>query len=257
MTQPTTALFRAAAFAITFTFAGLNTAQAATIKITTQTGVAMETEFGIRADTGTRGVDIAGSLVTATFEDGTSETVTWMAFDDFTLGGANGDRWSLFQGGDDSTSIISDGRIMTSLTIDMSTSQSNTLSNDVVPVPVMQGASVFDILPEADGSTPGSSFGFPFEFIFNAPSGSVDVTYSGAVNIVGQAAVGDLFTTMHLDFTGLDAGGFTGDSIFRTDRDTLRVAGDLTPVVAPVPLPAGLPLLALGLGALGFARRRR
>lgn len=236
---------------------GMSSAHAASVTINTEPGITMETEFGFRSDTGTRGVDLAGAQITATFDDGTSETVTWMAFDDFTFGGANGDRWSLFQGGDATTNIIVDGRLMTSLTMDLSTSQSNTLSSDAVPVPVSQGASLFDILPEEDGSTDGSAFGFPFAFTFNAPDGDVDVTYSGAVNLVGAPAVGDLYTTMHIDFTGLDLGGFTGNSNFWSDQDTLLVAGDLTPTVAPVPLPAGLPLLVLGLGALGIARRRK
>ena len=255
MTYSLIPLMKTSALTATIMFAGMTAAQATTVTINTEPGITMETEFGFRSDTGTRGVDLAGSQVTAAFDDGTSETVTWMAFDAFTFGGANGDRWSLFQGGDAITNIISDGRIMTSLTLDMSTSQSNTIGPDMMPV--AQGASLFDILPEEDGSTVGSSFGFPFEFTFNAPEGTVDVTYSGAVNIVGQEAVGDLYTTMHIDFTGLDLGGFTGNSNYRTDQDTLLVAGDLRPTVAPVPLPAGLPLLALGLGAFGIARRRK
>lgn len=248
-------MMRQTTLAAALVFAGMTAAQASTVTINTETGITMETEFGFRSDTGTRGVDLAGSQVTATFDDGTSETVTWMAFDDFTFGGANGDRWSLFQGGDANTNIFSDGRIMTSLTLDMSTSQSNTIGPDMMPV--SQGASLFDILPEEDGSTEGSAFGFPFEWRFNAPDGDVDVTYSGAVNIVGAEAVGDLYTTMHIDFTGLDLGGFTGSSNYWTDQDTLLISGDLTPTVSPVPLPAGLPLLVLGLGALRIARRRK
>jgi hypothetical protein len=232
----------------------------------------METQFGIRADTGTRGFELAGALVTATFTDGATETATWADFGSMSTGGVNGDRWSLFQNAFGFVSIDVDptasptdptARRMTGFSIDASTSQSVTPNfADPSQPDIVMGPSLFDVssadeLQGQSGSTVGSSFGFPFRFTFGDPQGDVNVTYSGAVNIVGQAAVGDLYTTMTVDFSGLVGGGFTGSAVYQSDQDTLRVAGDLRPVtIAPVPLPAGLPLLLVGLGALGFARRR-
>jgi hypothetical protein len=231
----------------------------------TETGTAMQTDQGFRASTITRGVDLAGAQVTATFDDNTSETETWGAFDAYTFGGVNGTNWSLHQGGDPNVSIVSNGRVMTGLVIDLSTSVSVNLEYDptlMMDVPVQYGASLFDISAADEGngdagSTEGTAFGFPFEFVSNAPTGTTLVTYSGEVNITGAAAKGDIYTTMTLDFTGLDAGGFMGNSVYRSDQDTLLAPGDLRPLSASVPLPAGLPLLLASLGGLGILRRRR
>lgn len=265
-------LLKSAPLAAAFLLAGITATHAATVTVSTETGTAMETEFGIRADTGTRGFELAGALVTASFTDGTTETATWADFNSESTGGAGGDRWSLFQNAFGFVSLDVDpmadpmdpnARRMTSFSIDASTSQSVTPNFADLSLPdIVQGASLFDVSAQDEllgdaGSTPGSSFGFPFRFTFGAPVGDVSVIYSGAVNIVGQAAVGDLFTTMTVDFSDLFDGGFTGSAVYESDQDTLRVAGDLRPVVAPVPLPAGLPLLVLGLGALGVARRRK
>jgi len=252
----------AAAIAMACTLMVTTPAGAATISVSTETGVAQETEFGIRTDTGTRGYEMAGATVTARFIDGSSETAVWTRDPNAQAanGIANGNNWGFIQNAVGLTNIISNGRTMTGFTMDTSTSISATTDFGTPPTFALQGASLFDatIADELLGSTestPGSSFGTPFEFRFNPPMGNVAVTYSGAVNLTGQAAFNDLFTTMTVDFTGLVGGGFTGSSNYFTDMDTLLVAGDLIPV-APVPLPAGLPLLLAGLGGLGLLRRK-
>lgn len=239
-------------------------ATAATVDVFTETGMAMETEFGFRANTGTRGDDLAGAVVTATLGDGSVETRTWSVFTPFATGGVNGSDWSLFKNQLGFTSIdVLNGQVVTKLVIDASTSQASTPMTPVDPA-VFQGASLFDISPADEGSpdsTTGSAFGSPFEFVngFNfVPTGTVAVTYSGAVNLKGAPAVGDLFTTMTLDFTGLTGGGFSGSSVYTTDMDTLLVPNDLVAVEPSViPLPAGLPLLLAGLSGLALIRRKR
>lgn len=280
MQRFTRAFFNISILGAVCVFASMTAAQAVTINITTEVGQAQETEFGFRDSTITRGVDLAGAEVTATFDDNTTETRTWLAFDRFTEGGVNGDRWSLFQQGDSNVSLVSDGRVLTSLLLDLSSSISVRDEFDPITgmnVEVVNGASLFDVTAanEDNGSTAstnGSSFGFPFSFTREdgEPNGTepacdpaisscvISVNYSGAVNITGAPAVGDLFTTLFVDFSGLNSGGFTGSLVYRSDQDTLRVAGDLTPVVpSPVPLPAGLPLLLAGLGGLAVLRRRK
>lgn len=253
--------FRVFVGAACFVFASMVTANAATVTIATKTGAAMESQFGIGADTNTQGYELDGATVTAKFNDGSSQTKTWEVIQNFVSGGVNGDRWGLFQDNLGTTNLISDGRIMTGLTIDASTSLAKEpdYSQPGSPLVVTGGASLFDISlaneETGPGSTPGTLFGFPFAFTFNEPLGDVAVTYSGAVNLAGASAVGDLFTTMTIDFLGLVGGGFTGSSNFISDMDTLAVAGDLVPV-APVPLPAGLPLLFAALGGLGLLKRK-
>lgn len=186
-----------------------------TIDVVRQDVNPYETINGIRDDTGSRGVDMAGALLTVTYADGTDESLVWEAFDPFTFGGVIG------------TDInIQYGFIFVEMT---TTKVLTSLRIDLAPA-----SSVFDVVFNDDddpegGSTPSSRFGSPFEFSpdFEDLPGTVTATYSGVVNLVGRPADGDLYTTMLVDFSGLTAGGLLGSVAWTTDVDTMRFENDL------------------------------
>lgn len=168
-----------------------------------------ETAFEVRANTSSRGVDLEGAQVTATYADGTTETLTWTAFDPFTNGGATGTNIDMSFGF--SLHELSTTKLLTSLEIDLAPANS-----------------VFDTTFALDddplgGSTPSSKNGFPFEVgpEFEDLSGNITATYTGIVNLAGREAVGDLYTTIKIDFSELPDGGLLGDFAWNSDIDTL------------------------------------
>ena len=174
-----------------------------------------ETLYGIRDDTSSRGVDLAGSLIVATYADGSVENLTWEAFDAYTNGGAAGTDITMAYGYSDHELTVT--KHLASLQIDLT-----------------PASSVFDTTATLDddplgGSTQGSSFGFEFRFLgdYADMGGAVTVSYSGIVNLVGNPAEGDLYTTMLVDFSALSGGGILGDVTWNSDIDTLRYQGDL------------------------------
>ena len=109
-----------------------------------------ETNFAVRTDTTSRGVDLDGALITATYADGTTETLTWQALDPYTNGGATGTDIDMFFGHE--WHELTTTKLLTSLQIDLAPANS-----------------VFDTTFTMDddplgGSTPGSKMGFPFKF---------------------------------------------------------------------------------------------
>ncbi|MEW9918170.1 DUF4214 domain-containing protein [Marimonas sp. MJW-29] len=188
-----------------------------TIEVTALSEDAHVTALGIRDDTSSRGIDLAGALVTARYSDGTEEKLTWQALDAFTNGGATGTHVEMFFGFD--VHELTTTRRLASLEIDLA-----------------PASSVFDITTAMDadplgGSTPSSNNGFPFRVTegFEGLPGTIAVTYSGIVNLAGQAALDDLYTVMRVDFTGLPGGGLLGELGWNSDIDTMRIAGDLVP----------------------------
>jgi len=176
-----------------------------------------ETDSGIRADTSSRGVDLEGATFTATYADGTTETLTWEAYDPYTFGGATGDNIDMSFGYD--WHNLSTTKLLTSLSIDLQPANSvfdTTLDMDDYPV---------------GNSTPSSLNGFPFKLApeYEDIPGVITATYSGIVNLSGSAAVGDLYTTMVIDFSGLPDGGLLGDLRWNSDIDTIKEEDDLTP----------------------------
>lgn len=233
--------FKHGLWAAALLFVGdLGTATAATIQFTTETGTAMVTEYGIRDDTSTRGVDLENALVTVDYVGGGSEVLVWQTLGRHYEGEAVGTGAYLY--------MNNHGFELAA------TSAIASLEFDLIPA-----NSVFDITTAGPGNsanTDTSGHGFAFEIYAGGDSltGIIDVTYSGIVSLGDAEAVGDLFTTKFVDFTGLTSGGFIGDLSFRTDMDTLLVAGDLVPAV---PLPASGLLLLAGVAGFGLVRRKR
>lgn len=222
------------------------TAQAATINIVRDSSEQFQIANGMYHNTATYGYDIDGGEITAEFADGTTENLTWAldpriwTEDGYTYGSllsyAIGDNIEMELGAFGFE--IATTSMLTSLTMNMA-----------------PGNAVFDTTFDFDGtglSTVGSGFGTAFELYdgYEALEGVISTTYSGIVGVGGAAPVGDLFTTMTVDFSGLTAGGIMGNIDFNSDLDRIAVAGDL----APVPLPASLSFLLIGLGSLGASR---
>ncbi len=221
----------------------VGTAQAATVNIVRVADNPQETVYGIRDNTGTDGVDLDGAIFTATYADGTSEEIVWNALRTFNYsidGEAAGTDTYVYMSWDGFEMTTT--RLLTSLLIQLAPASS-----------VFDTTFIFDPDP---ASTPGSSFGYPFELYsaYSGLQGSITATYSGIVNMAGDVARGDLFTDMLVDFSGLSTGGILGAVSFRSDMDTLRYAGDLTPI-SPVPLPAGFWLLLAGMGGFVLSGR--
>jgi len=187
-----------------------------------------ETVNGLRDDTTSRGVDLEGSIITAEYADGSTETLTWRAFDAYTFGGATGTDIQMSYGYE--WHELSTTKLLTSIRIDL-----------------QPASSVFDTNLDSENypdgsSTPGSGNGYPFTLApeYQNDAGEIIVTYSGIVNIAGNSAVGDLYTTMVVDFSKLSAGGLLGNLRWNSDIDTMRNAGDL------VPLPSSVPCIVRG-----------
>jgi hypothetical protein len=224
--------------------AATSASQASTvINIETLTGVAHETVHAI-GSTATRGNNLDGMRVTASYGDGFSEVLTWAAYDRYTNGGTTGSGvdismgWQGFQ--------VSATRLVTGLLFEADL-----------------GNAVFDMdwANNTAGDTATTGRGVPFEFLNGsdaAMEGSVTASYSNIVNVAGAEAVGDIYTDMFVDFSQMTGGGLLGNVSFESDLDSLAVAGDLSAVgLSTVPLPATLPLMLVGLGGIGLMRRKK
>ena len=116
------------------------------------------------------------------------------------------------------------------------------------------------------GSTSGLSFTFAtevsaFAFNFGASDDSWTVTAFDAIgNVIETAAAPIVNASNAGDYIGISAAGIASFTLTTTGADDYVFVDDIVfnsgASVAPVPLPAGLPLLLAGLGGLALTRRR-
>lgn len=211
-------------------------AQAALLDVQYEDGVVNETPgFAAFATTG---AEMDGMEVTANFTSGGSETAVW---GDTTAdaGGAFGTGWSLTLDGD-------------------STVNEWLLSNDFAAgidsllIDAGAGEVAFDVFLESDHpSTPGSSDGLEFSVTTGASELDLVATYSDHIALDGEEPVGDVWRNLEIDFT--TGGGLIEGNDLTYIADTDNLDGGLD----PVPEPASLSILAMGVAGLAVRRKRR
>lgn len=181
----------------------------------------------------TTGSMMDGMEVTACFVNGPCETVSW-ADTGANSGGVSGTGWGLSVNGDTFTANWN-------FTIGANTGQLLSLLLDG-----STGLTIFDRTLPSDG-TPGSAQGRDWTTTLNDTT-AVNVTYLDPTSVGGNAAVGDLFQQVLIEF--LDLTGPRVNFSFQQDTDNDSRFFD-------VPEPSSLLLLGLGALALSLTRRRR
>ena len=211
------------------------------------------------------GFSMAGMQVTATFKDSTSQTVTWTATDAIS-GNALGTDWSLAESSDTFDHLWSltnnTGKLMTGLLLEGGANGHFVFDAQGDGSPSL--ATTRGRLPSADPNNPktgtlGSQFGGTFDPFDNSVYGmSVTATYVNAVQLGAASPVGDLWTTLRIDF-GTNNMGSTGllsinGFQFQFYADTDLFGDSQTPPV--VPEPNSLAIVA-GLGLMFACCNRR
>ena len=225
--------------------------------------------------------DMGPFKVTAYFSDLSSQTATWDSGSGSVPGKAeasSGARFRLTELGDtyfQRWQLENLDATFKLVKLEIDGQPGNTVFDLQGPTFVPAGGAVTPGNIDTTHGTTGSEKGYTFDWenpgafvdVLDPPGyefyASVDVRaiYSNVVNLPSQAAVGDLWTKLTIEFSGGLANGLVGPSAsgtvpfrFYADTDTL----ELQQLIEPTPEPTSvLMITALGLVAACRARRRR
>jgi hypothetical protein len=187
----------------------------------------------------TFGSNMVGMSVTAFFDDGTSEAVSWMGTTPV-AGGAFGTGWSLTESGDTFSSPWT-------LTNTRGTALRRLLL-DGAP-----GMTAFDRSFGGAFGTPDSFLGLDYSVTAGLlPTDMIVATYRDLIAVTPAPAVGDIFRM--LDVLWSSPAGFASGRTLNFLADTDNAT---TEIVGAVPEPTGFALFALGVVSLiGYGWRR-
>ena len=230
MKNLTKTLRLAAAIAATACVCAANAAVIVSKDNTTTTSIPGLTGFA------TTGAMMDGLRVTATFSNQFSETLAW-ADTGPTSGGVSGSGWSLTQSGDTFTApwtfnFTGTDLQLVSLVLDASGAGQVTIFDTDLP----------------NQGTPGSAQGNDFTISAGCTGCNGTAVYSNQIAIGANAALGDIYHTLTVTFTG----GTGPRSQFQFLQDT-----DNDIRLTQVPEPSALALVGLALAGVGFMRARR